>query len=288
MIGKKILILGSRSFAATGLYDLLLEAGFEVTCFNRGKEAIKGNFVSGNILELQSNKYLNNKYDAVINYILLKDQDIESNINYIKEVVGFCKKNNVKHLIQISSISVYPNDEEEINECSEIEDDFESKGSYASVKIAVDKYLMTVTSQDFTISFIRPGFIIAERSNVSLAGIIKSLPFGINILLGDKETTLPTVKRDLLHKAILLILSSEALERVYLILSNPAETKYKFVKDRQITKLIILPKTFTLFVAKFLKNIKVFNKTQYNQIKGLFKTTYFDCTHTEHSLKTKF
>jgi len=288
MCGKKVLILGSRSLAATGLYALLSDAGFEVTCFNRGDEDIKGNFVSGNVLDLQKNKYLNNEFDVVINYILLKDKDAAANVEYIKTVLGFCRKNNVKHLIQISSISVYPNNAKRINEHSAIEEDPESKGSYAAVKIAVDKYLMTVKDPDLHISFVRPGFIVSEGDNASLAGIIKRLPFGINILLGNKETILPTVKRDLLHRAILQILKSGAVEPVYLILSNPSETKFNFVKDRQINNLIILPKTITLFFVRLLMLIRIFNKTQYNQIVGLFKTTYFDCSHTNQILKIEF
>jgi len=288
MVGRKILILGSRSFAATGLYELLSDAGFEVTCFNRGEEAIMGNFVSGNVLDLQNNKYLNNKFDIVINYIILKDKDATSNLEYIKTVVRFCKENKVKHLIQISSISVYPNNAKIINEHSAIEDDIHSKGSYAAVKIAVDKYLLTVKDPELHVSFVRPGFIVSEGVDASLSGIIEHLPFGINVLLGNKDSILPTVKRESLHKAILQILKSSSIEPVYLILSNPSETKFKFVKDRNINQVVFLPKAITLFVARLLTLIRVFNKNQFNQIAGLFKTTYFDCSHTKQVLKIEF
>ncbi|GIW68008.1 MAG: hypothetical protein KatS3mg096_876 [Candidatus Parcubacteria bacterium] len=288
MIGKKVLILGSRSFAASGLYELLHNTRFEVTCFNRGDEAINGDFVSGDVLELSKNKYLNKNFDVVINYIILKDQSVQSNINFIKEVVKFCKNNHVKHLIQISSISVYPNDATIINEYSDIEKNPDLKGNYSKVKIAVDNYLMNLEEDFLNISFIRPGFIIADKNKISTAGIFKRLPFGINILLGNKTTILPTTNRDLLHQAILKILNSDSFEPVYLILSDPNYTKYRFVKDLQIQRVIVLPKAVTLFTAKFLLQIKLLNKTQFNQIAGLFKSTHFDCSITQKKLKMNF
>ena len=288
MIGKKILILGSRSFAATGLYELLTDAGLKVKCFDRGPINENIDFISSPVLELNKNKYLIKNFDVVINFILLKDQDIQDNLKYIESVIEYCKQNQVKRLLHISSLSVYPNYSKWINENSEIENDVDSKGAYSSIKIAVDKYLLGIKEPDFQISFIRPGFITSESNPISYAGIIKQLPFGMNLLLGDKKTTLPLIDRSTLHKAIYQIINTVANKPVYLILSNPGGTKYSFVKNLRINKLLILPKSLTLLAGKILRTVRIFKQSHYNQLKGLFKTTYFDCSHTEEILKIKF
>ena len=285
---KKILILGSKSFAATGLYDRLIGKGFLVKCFNRGNVTQAGDFVSGNVMDLNNNKYLADNFDAVINFIVLKDQDIQTNINYIKAVVEFCKQNRIRQLIQISSLSVYPNDAKFINEMSEIENDIQLKGPYASIKAAVDKYLIELRDSRLLVSFIRPGFITSADSAVNFAGILKRFPPGINLLMGDRNTTLPLIDRDIFHNAIEKILGSENNEPVYLILSNPGGTKYNFVKQNNAISFFTLPKNITLIIGKILAVLKILSKTQYWQIRGLFKTTFFDCSRTEEILKIKF
>ncbi|MBS4034989.1 MAG: NAD(P)-dependent oxidoreductase [Ignavibacterium sp.] len=285
---KKILILGSKSFASTGLYNRLNAKGFLVKCFNRGNVTQAGDFVSGNVMDLNNNKHLSANFDAVINFIVLKDQDVQANINYIKAVVEFCKQNRIKRLIQISSLSVYPNDAKFINEMSEIENDIQLKGPYASIKAAVDKYLIEHQDPELSVSFIRPGFITNVETNVNFAGILKRFPPGINLLMGDRNTILPLIDRDNFHNAIERILQSERIEPVYVILSNPGGTKHNFVKHNTEITFFTLPKNITLIIGKILTVLKILSKTQYWQIKGLFKTTFFDCSRTEEILKIKF
>ena len=82
---------------------------------------------------MYENKYLGD-YTCVINFIILKGLSVEDNILYIQSLLEFCQQKHVKRLIQISSISVYPNEAVEVNEQSEIEKDWHNKGGYANVK----------------------------------------------------------------------------------------------------------------------------------------------------------
>ena len=142
LMEKKILICGHRSFVATGLINKFKTAGIDFDCFSRGKEERNGNVVTGDVFLMHQNSELSENYDTVVNYILLKRKSVEQNIQYCQSLLQFCKDKHVKNLIQISSISVYPNESLEVDETSAIEEDYHNKGGYASIKVAVDHYLM--------------------------------------------------------------------------------------------------------------------------------------------------
>lgn len=106
LMEKKILICGHRSFVATGLINKFKTAGIDFDCFSRGKEERNGNVVTGDVFLMHQNSELSENYDTVVNYILLKGKSVEENIQYCQSLLQFCKDKHVKHLIQISSISV--------------------------------------------------------------------------------------------------------------------------------------------------------------------------------------
>ena len=198
---KKILICGHRSFVATGLINKFKTAGIDFDCFSRGKEERNGNVVTGDVFLMHQNSELSENYDTVVNYILLKGKSVEENIQYCQSLLQFCKDKHVKNLIQISSISVYPNESLEVDETSAIEEDYHNKGGYASIKVAVDHYLMEHPIGGLQVSFVRPGYIYTKNQDISKAGILVS-KFGLNILLGDKRTTLPLICREKIHEAL--------------------------------------------------------------------------------------
>ncbi len=281
---KKVLICGHRSFVATGLGKELDKAGITYDCFSRGEEKRDGNVVTGDVLAMANNACLD-EYDTVINYIILKEQSVEDNISYIKSLLDFCKKKKVKHLLQISSISVYPNEAVVVTESSDIEKDYHNKGGYASIKVAVDHYLMEHSVEGMTVSFIRPGYIYTKNKEISKAGILVS-KLGMNVLLGDKKTTLPLICRETLHKAITKIVASEHKEQVYLLLNKDKElgTKYNFVCHQWNVNPICLPYAPIIACAKILKGIGVFKQHHYLKFVGLFKRTWFNSSHTEEVL----
>ncbi len=281
---RNVLICGHRSFVATGLTQELELNGIEYDCFSRGEEKREGNIVTGDVLKMSENKWLD-EYDTVINYIILKEQSVEDNIAYIQSLLNFCKKKKVKHLLQISSISVYPNEAEVVTETSEIEKDYHNKGGYASIKVAVDHYLMEHPIDAMTVSFIRPGYIYTKNKEISKAGILIS-KLGMNVLLGDKKTTLPLICRETLHKALAKIILTEKKEPVYLLLNKDKETgtKYNFVCHQWNVKPICLPYAPIMACVKILKGIGIFKQRHYLKFVGLFKRTWFNSEHTENIL----
>lgn len=285
---KKILICGHRSFVATGLMQTLKDKGMDVDCFSRGEEERNDNVVTGDVTKIEKNQFLGS-YDTVINFIILKEKSIEENINYIQSLLSFCKTKGVKNLLQISSISVYPNETIEVDENSEIEEDYHNKGGYASIKVAVDRYLLSNPVEGLNVSFVRPGYIYTKNREISKAGIFVS-KFGLNVLLGDKKTTLPLINREVLHEALFRIIECRTKNKVYLILNKDKEegTKFKFVVNQWNVKPICLPHGLIMMTAKILTNIGVLKRRHYLKFVGLFKRTWFNSSESEKMLGMSF
>lgn len=285
---KKILICGHRSFVATGLMQTLKDKGMDVDCFSRGEEERNDNVVTGDVTKIEKNQFLGS-YDTVINFIILKEKSIEENINYIQSLLSFCKTKGVKNLLQISSISVYSNEAIEVDENSEIEEDYHNKGGYASIKVAVDRYLLSNPVEGLNVSFVRPGYIYTKNREISKAGIFVS-KFGLNVLLGDKKTTLPLINREVLHEALFRIIECRTKNKVYLILNKDKEegTKFKFVVNQWNVKPICLPHGLIMMTAKILTNIGVLKRRHYLKFVGLFKRTWFNSSESEKMLGMSF
>lgn len=284
---KRILVCGERSFVASGLIPKLVSAGFEVETFSRGTKGRNGNSVSGDVFKMSDNEHFANEYDVVINFIIISSFDIAENLDYARSLHEFCEQHHVKQLLQISSISVYPNSAHYVDEESEIEKDEAKKGVYAAMKAAVDNFLMTQT-RSYDISFLRPGLIISAEREMKFGGIVKELFPGFGILMGNKDTALPLVRKEQIHEAIIRILGKEHIKGAYLLLENRGGTKRDFVKKYYRGITIPLPKGLTLFAARVLKLCKVFSSRQVEMVRGLFKATYFDSGETEFDLQMSF
>ncbi|GHT50820.1 hypothetical protein FACS189440_18910 [Bacteroidia bacterium] len=288
MINKKILILGHKAYISLGLIEKLQREGFQVTCFSRGEKQRENNIITGNVFALASNNLFDDHYDVVINFILLKDKGINENIQYVKSLTEFCALKTVKRMIHISSISVYANDEKQVNETTPIDNNIAGKGVYSSIKIDVDKYLLNLQNLTFELCFVRPGFVVSDVLKSSWAGIAIQLPLNYCLLLGDKKTSLPLIDRDVLHTALVNIVKSNQLMDVYLLLKNDRGTKYQYVNEKFNRRVIPLSKSLVLFAASTLKFIKVLDSNKYQKISGLFKDTYFDSSKSEEVLSIKF
>ena len=283
-----LLICGHRSFVATGLTERITQEGLSYDCFSRGEEARNGCTVTGDVMHMTDNRYLCN-YDTIVNFIILKERSVEENIQYIKELLDFCKMKKVKHLVQISSISVYPNEAKIVDENAPIEEDWHNKGGYASIKVAVDHFIEENSIKEMTVSFVRPGYIYTKNREVSKAGILVS-KWGLHVLLGDKNTTLPLINREVLHEAIVRIVNTAKPEKVYLILDKDREvgTKYEFVRNQWNVNPICLSYGLIMNGAKILKSLGVFKQRHWLKFVGLFKRTWFNSTLSEQRLGMSF
>lgn len=286
---KKVLLCGQKSFASKGLREMLEKrSDLELFCFSRGEEAENGNEISGDVYSMLSNPFLKKGFDVVVNYIYISDCDVEKNLNYLRSLVAFCKQERIKQLIHLSTISVYANDLKYANEETDIERDANKKGLYSALKVLCDKYLESEENEKFHVTYIRPGFIVEDRNVIRLAGILVTMPLNMGLLMGNKKTSLPLVNRRKMNEAMVKIILNDNPDRVYLMLENKKGTKYQYVKDWTDRRVICLPKWLSIFSAKTLKLLHVFNENKVELVKGLFKDTYFDSSNTEKSLNIKF
>lgn len=284
---NKILILGEGSFAASGLYNMLNNNGLEVDCFSRGSESRNGDFIKGDVFKLSVNNQLSDHYDIVINFILIKNKSIDLNISYIKEVDKLCRLKNVKNLLHISSISSYPGNAVFIDETSEIEKNWKTKGNYAAVKVAVDNFLISL-EKPYGLSFIRPGYIYNPGEPPGISGIGLQLFPGTAVIMGNNRTPLTIVSKKRLHEGILKVIMTGCDQKTYLMFENNNSTKRDFLLRNGYKLVIPLNKFLVLNMAKVLKKGGLFNSSQLEQIKSIFRQTDYNCYQTEYILDHSF
>ena len=284
-----ILICGHRSYASRGLKNLLETKGHNVLCFSRGEQKRDGDVITGPVKELDKNPFFDDKVDIVINFILLQKESAEENVAYIDSLLRFCKAKRVTRLIQISSISSYPNDASFINENTPVESDLNKKGEYGLIKSAVDRRLEDAKHNCcLDIIFARPGYIVADDNPHPFKGIAKHFGGKFAILLGNKRSTLPCIKRNSLHSCLEEIALQDNPLPVYLLIEGDNTTKYAYFKTLSKSIVLTLPKWCFVFAANVAKSLHLISDKTASGIKGVFKEQKFNNSITKsklHSLK---
>ena len=286
-MNNTVVIFGKNSFVASGIDSILSEGGYQSDFFTRGKEGRSGNIVSGKTDQILENKYFQAHYDALINYVVLKDAGINENIEFIKSLLEFSKKHKVKKFIQFSSIMVYRYDETNVDECTPNEPLSKTdKKGYGEIKIAVDEYLLSVKDEfPFEIILVRPGYVLDENRKCPF---VKALPMGFNMIKGNKESKQPVVLKNSIHKAILQILSIEDNHTVYHFFSDNDQTKYQFAKEKFKGINLIMPEIIFKTIPFILSKIGIFPKSIYSRFEGMYIKTTFSSKKTEEKLQIKF
>jgi len=269
------------------LGDLLTTRGWEVDYFSRGMPRRQGNLVEGEALALESNQDLLPTYDAVVNFIVLKGLSVESNIAYAQQLVRFCNHRQVKSLVHISSVSVYPPDPECIDERTAIAARGVVRGAYSTLKSEVDHALLDA-EKHFSMALVRPGLILDPSVDPPRAGIVRHAFAGVDVLLGDHQATLPLVHRSDIHLAIAQILGDESLAGVFLAVSPVATTKSSYARNVLGVRPWGLPRGLSLFAAKVLRQVGLFSDAQLRQVEGLFRRSKYDPTLTQQRLGMEF
>ncbi len=281
-----ILICGHRAYAARGLKEVLESAGHNVLEFSRGCFERSGNVITGPVTSIDNNAYFNEDVDVVINFILLQQQNVEENVKYINSLLRFCVTKRVKRLIQISSISAYPNDCVLISENTPTETDLKKKGGYGILKSAIDNRLKEAKNNvNFDIVFVRPGYIVADDNPHKYQGVAKFIGSNFSVLIGNKRSTLPIIHRDVLHKCLLEISTQTSPLPVYLLVEGQGSTKYSYFKSQCNAKIIPLPKWPFVLIANLARYLHLISDKTSSGIKGVFKVQKFDNTLTKNRLK---
>lgn len=284
---NKILILGARSFVASGLLNKLESLGYTVHDFSRGTERRNENHIFGNYADIANNRLLDSTYDAAINFAVLKDKSVSDNVDYIKSLIEFCKTHGVKKLIHFSSIMAYNYQLKEVNENTPIESLAETyKKGYGELKIATDQYLLSIKDTlPFETILVRPGYVLADNR---ACPFIKKLPLGFCVIKGNKKSKQPIVKREDIHKALLKIIGTDHNLPVYHFFPNDGMTKYKYAKQTGKGRILILPKLIFKGIPSIMTRLGLMPKSLYSRFEGMYIESNFNSRITEEKLNIKF
>ena len=275
---KKILICGATSFVAKGFKELLIQQGFDVDTFGRK---------DGSYLEIDKNPILADSYEAVVNFAVLKDQSIEDNVSYMKSLVDMCKQKQVKKLIHFSSIMVYSYHLGKLDENSPIDTVANTMmEGYGKIKIACDEFLNSIKqSLPFEVVMVRPGYVLADNRP---APFIKRLPCGVSVILGNKKSRQPIVKREDIHLALLKIIETDKNLPVYHLFQNNDITKYNFAKQTVGGLILVLPKFIFEGLPRLMMKMGMMKKALYSRFDGMYNYNVASSTMTESKLNIKF
>lgn len=278
MSTRKILICGATSFVAKGFKELLIQQGFDVDTFGRK---------DGSYLELDKNPMLADSYEAVVNFAVLKDQNIENNVSYMKSLVEMCRQKHVKKLIHFSSIMVYSYHLGKLDENSPIDTVANTMmEGYGKIKIACDEFLNSIKqSLPFEVVIVRPGYVLADNRP---APFIKRLPCGASVILGNKKSRQPIVKREDIHLALLKIIETDKNLPVYHLFQNNDITKYNFAKQTVGGLILVLPKFIFEGLPRLMMKMGMMKKALYSRFDGMYNYNVASSTMTESKLNIKF
>lgn len=278
MSTRKILICGATSFVAKGFKELLIQQGFDVDTFGRK---------DGSYLEIDKNPMLADSYEAVVNFAVLKDQNIENNVSYMKSLVEMCKQKHVKKLIHFSSIMVYSYHLGKLDENSPIDTVANTMmEGYGKIKIACDEFLNSIKqSLPFEVVMVRPGYVLADNRP---APFIKRLPCGASVILGNKKSRQPIVKREDIHLALLKIIETDKNLHVYHLFQNNDITKYNFAKQTVGGLILVLPKLIFEGLPRLMMKMGMMKKALYSRFDGMYNYNVASSTMTESKLNIKF
>ena len=233
VVPKKILVLGSNSYASSGLIDCLKKDGHTVTTFNWGDIGREGDGVTGPVLELCANPGLTGSYDVVINYILMKGCSIEENGAYIDELLQFCGTCRAHHLIHISSMSVYSESNRHVTELSAVETVPGNKGAYGALKVVQDLHLLQRKDRELKVTFIRPGFILGRGLQDPVVGMATRIGFGLMLMFGRGKNVVPVAARELVCKAVSRVAAMEPVgpEQVVMVVDPDSPGRREWVTE---------------------------------------------------------
>lgn len=283
----RALLCGASSFVANGFEDVTKNVEILTETFSRGNESRNGDRICGKYINIASNKFLNDNYDIVINFAVLKDDTVENNIRYIKSLLKLCAEKKVKKLIHFSTIMNYDYNLTNVTEDANIETlDKTSKKGYAEIKIAVDNYLLSVKDTlPFELIMVRPGYVLADNRPCPF---IKPLPCGFAVIKGNKKSKQPIVRREDIHEALIKIINTENNDAVYHLFPNDKMTKYRYAKLLGYKHIIVMPKLIFRSIPHLLTKLGIISKSLYSRFDGMYIESDFSSERTEEKLNIKF
>ena len=132
---------------------------------------------------------------------------------------------------------------------------------------------------------VRPGYVLADNRP---APFIKRLPFGINVILGNKRSKQPIVRREDIHKALVKIIETEKNLPVYHLFQNNDITKYAFAKQMVGGLILTLPKAIFERIPYLMMKLHIIKPSLYSRFDGMYNYNVASSEMTEKKLKIQF
>ena len=199
---KTILICGYRAYAARGLRLLLEAKGHRVAEFSRGPLAGTRDSFTGPVTELHENLHLAEGYDAVVNFIVLKHESLQRNLDYCHSLWRTCCDRNVRHLIHVSSMSVYRDSVRVITEDTATKTNPCRCGAYTASKVVAERFLRERSGPNLKLSLLRPAWIVGDDMFDPVGSAATRLKSGNLLVLAKPCRQRPVIGRSVLHRAL--------------------------------------------------------------------------------------
>ena len=205
----RVLVLGSSSFAAQGLVEVLLNENHEVFTLDRGRRGeSRGTRLKAPIAGYLDASSALGHMDVIVNFTLLKGESVDANLSYLSIVSQMGGALGLQKLIHVSSLSVVDQCSRRVDESTPLENHVKHKGEYSRVKIETERWLREHWKQG-VLEILRPGFILAPGLIDPIVGIGKTLPLGRLLCLGSASGIVPIIHRDTVHIAISRLIIQE-------------------------------------------------------------------------------
>src|SRR5205085_11062363 len=102
----------------------------------------------------------------------------------------------VPHLVHISSISSYRSSVRLITENATLEEHFEKKGAYGSIKAATEAHVTRQVPAEVKLSLLRPGFVLGPGLLSPIVGTAVRFPANNLLIIGNPLSHIPVIARE--------------------------------------------------------------------------------------------
>ena len=272
---KRILLTGATGYIGRYVLKELLKKKFKVTCFLRKGTHISFEvpssvkIIKGDLLDKKSLDSATKDSDAVIHLaaavrITSKKINYDVNVTGTRNLIKECKKNKIKRIIYISSVSVIR----------------KRKGIYGKTKYMAEQL---IKKSGMTYTIFRPTMIYGPEGQGinNIINYIKLFPLFIPLVGLGKYTRQPVSVEDTAKVIVMALDKKSTYNKIYPLAGSDIITFRNLVKmiakEMRIRKILIpIPRFFCFIMASIFE--KVMKKPPFTRehIRSLSEDTRMD------------
>lgn len=244
---EKILVTGASGFVGLNVVKKLITEGYYVRTFVRklshisALEELGVEIYFGDIRNMESFDKAAKDMDVIIHLATDTSGDpkesVSTAVTGIKNLIEIAKKNKIRKVIYMSSMSVYDpvhsKNGDRINEEAILEPLPEKRGAYAHSKREAEKFVLEVLNDSHPAwTILRPAMIFGEDTDMFFGPIGISVGNKFRFVFGMGEGKLRLVHVEDVAKAIFLSLeSSKSNGKIYNVVHEDMLTKREYLRE---------------------------------------------------------